>query len=188
MAAVIAAGVTAGALAGTLTGGGESEEASGPRFTVPIPTSSRQVGVPIDEAGCTDVREPEIQPSRIIAPEEKHPPYSSVPPTSGPHYVGPLSAAIYWVPNDPEALVANLAQGDIVVYHTGFDEIKEQNELKGLFVYLHSEEILATPGEPLGLKHPIVLTAWGKLQECEQFSGEAIHRFFDKYRGLGPGF
>lgn len=187
VAAVVVGGVATGVVLGAATGDNEPTPERSPLYSVRIPSSSRQVGVPLADAGCSEVTEPELQPSRVLAPEESHPPYSSTPPTSGPHSIGSLNAAIYWIPHEPEAVVANLAEGDVVVWHTGFDTREEQNELKGLFAHFRSEEILAVPGDPLGLKHPIVLTAWGKLQECQRFSGQAIERFFNEHKGLGPG-
>jgi hypothetical protein len=185
VAAVVVAGVGVGAIAASIS---DQSEEPAPTRTVFLPSRVDQVGVSLDEAGCSEVEEPAIQQSRIIQVDEQHPPYTSTPPTSGPHYLGALSAGIYWVPHDPEAVVANLAEGDVVVWHTGFDTRKEQDQLKGLFVLFKSNEIVAVSGEELGLEQPIVLTAWGKLQECEKFSGEAIADFFEKYRGLGPGF
>jgi hypothetical protein len=32
-----------------------------------------------------------------------------------------------------------------------------------------------------------VLTAWGRIQTCEQLSGEAVENFFLEYRGRAPG-
>jgi hypothetical protein len=186
VAAVVVAGVSVGAIAASITD--QASEETAPARAVFLPSRADQVGVSLDEAGCSDVEEPAIQQSRIIQVDEQHPPYTSTPPTSGPHYLGALSAGIYWIAHDPEAVVANLAEGDVVVWHTGFDTRKEQDELKGLFVLFKSNEIVAVSGEDLGLEQPIVLTAWGKLQECEKFSGEAIADFFEKYRGLGPGF
>jgi hypothetical protein len=187
VAAIVAGGLAAGTLLGSLTREQPTSERS-PLYSVKIPSSSRQVGVPLQDAGCSEVQEPKVQPSQVVVPDEEHEPYSSTPPTSGAHYAVPMSPAIYWAPDDPEAAVANLAVGDVVVWHSGFDTLEEQNEMKGLFVYFRSEDILAVPGDDLGLRGRIVLTAWGKLQVCEEFSGEAIHRFFDEYRGQGPGY
>lgn len=188
MAPWIAVGAVAAAVgvaAALATGGAQPPEPPG--TTAKLPTKIAQIGVPADQAGCSPVRSPEIQPAvEVDGADAKHPPYSSTPPTSGWHLVHPLPPAGYLTPHDPEFVVANLAEGDVAVWHVGLTE-KERQDLIGLFVLLKSEYILAVSGEELGLDHKIVLTAWGKLQECEKFSGQAIARFFNRYRGLGPG-
>ena len=157
--------------------------------SVDLVTRVDQVGVPPGKAGCSEVEEPKVQPAEVFFGTEEgvtHPPYSSTPPTSGWHYLEPIDEAIYYQPHDPEALVANLAEGDVVVYHTGLTDAA-RDELIGLFVLFESNFILAVPGDDLGLEDEIVLTAWGKLQRCERLSGEAIESFFYRYRGQGPG-
>jgi hypothetical protein len=185
--ALIAVGALVGGIvAASLATGPEDVPEPTDGIVVELPQSVSEVGVPLAEAGCSGVESPTIQGSRIVNPEEKHVAYSSKPPTSGPHYLGPLDPAIYWIPNDPEAVVSNLAVGDVAVWHTGLTP-DQQTELKGLFVLLHSEDILATAGDDLELEDEIVLTAWGKLQRCNRLSGEAIADFFQRYRGGGPG-
>jgi hypothetical protein len=183
--AVGAVAAAVGVAAALATGGAQPSEPPG--RVVKIPTRFDQIGVPADEAGCSPVRSPKVQPNAVVSSAEpEHPPYSSTPPTSGWHFFDPLPAAGYLLPHDPEAVVANLADGDVAVWHVGLTE-EERQDLIGLFVLLKSEYILAVSGEELGLDHKIVLTAWGKLQECEQLSGPVIARFFERYRGLGPG-
>jgi hypothetical protein len=185
---VIVAGLGVGALAAGVFRG-DPEVAPTPESIneVFIPSTATEVGVPAGEAGCSDVESPEVQDPYVVQVDEKHDPYTSTPATSGAHYAGPLSPAIYWIEHDPEAIVANLAQGDIVMYHNGYDKREEQDVIKGLFVYFASEEIMAVPGDHLNLDGEIVLTSWGKIQTCEKLSGEAVEQFFFENRGRAPG-
>lgn len=152
---------------------------------VPIPQNPSDVGVPLAEAGCTEVIEPPIQKAVEVGDGEEHPEYSSNPPTSGWHHRSPIPPALYYVPAPPEAMVAAMAKGDVIMWHTGLT-YEETQDLHGLFIYFEDEAITGTSGEDLGLKDPIVMTAWGKLQRCEEISGEAIATFFETYRGNGP--
>jgi hypothetical protein len=187
--AVVVTGLAAGFLAATLAPDDPSgEDRGGALNPGPIPRRLDLIGVSREEAGCSDVESPPVQRTRIVVPDQKHPPYSSTPPTSGPHFLSALPAAIYFQPHQPEQVVSNLAQGDVVVWHTGVATTQEKrNQLIGLFLLYRSEELVAVEGSDLGLEDPIVLTAWGKLQRCERFSGEAVADFFERYKGRGPG-
>lgn len=152
---------------------------------LPIPQSPSDVGVPLEDAGCTQVIEPKDQGAHQIGQRGEHPPYSSTPPTSGWYAAEPVPPALYYIPVPPEAALSTLVRGSVVVWHTGLTPAEEEL-LHGLFIYFEDEGITGASGEDLGLKEPIVLTAWGKLQRCDEISGEAIATFFTTYRGQGP--
>jgi hypothetical protein len=188
LGAVVVTGLAAGFLGATAIREIPSRE-DRPGFDLgPVPRRLDLIGVPAEEAGCSDVESPPVQKTRIISPDQKHRPYTSTPPTSGAHFLTPLPAAIYYTPHVPEQVVSNLAVGDVVVWHTGvFTTEAKRNHLLGLFLLYRSEELVAVEGGELGLEDPIVLTAWGKLQRCERFSGQAVADFFERYKGRGPG-
>jgi hypothetical protein len=156
-----------------------------PDYTYELPQSFAEAGVPADEAGCSAVDSPPDQGAHQVEQGENHPPYNSTPPTSGWYSVGALTPALYYVPFDPEVLVRNMAEGDVVIWHSGLSE-PELQDLKGVMVLLESEQLVGLPYSKQGLEQKIVLTAWGHIQRCEELSGEVIAEFFDRYVGRGP--
>ena len=192
--------VTGGVAAAAVLSGGEPEPSPSPSpslspspsptqppvFSFVVPDDPSEVGAPLAEAGCGPVQQPELQKPTEVKPGDKHPPYSSTPPTSGAHYPDGPGGGVFFVPHDPEAVVASMARGDVVVWHTGFSK-GMRNDLIGLLTYFESDFLMAQPGDEMKLDHEMVLTAWGHLQECEEFSGEAVEQFFLNYRGRGPG-
>lgn len=199
--AVLALALVGGGLAATVLGGEDSpqpetapspqtapspETTPSPDYTYQLPKTIREAGVLASQAGCSEVETPKDQGSHQVETGEKHPPYSSTPPTSGWYRLGSLTPALYYVPTaDNETLVRNMAEGDVIIWHTGLSK-GELEDLKGLMVLLKSEQLLGVPGKKLGLEEKIVLTAWGRLQRCEELSGEAIEDFFERFRGQGP--
>jgi len=164
---------------------GEPNGLPSPSYTVQLPSTIEEAGVPPSEAGCGELERPEEQDNVVISPGDSHPPYSSSPPTSGWHFLGSVSPALYYQPIQPENLVTNLAEGDVVIWHTGLSD-DELLDLKGLMVLFASEQVVGVPGDTLSLEHSIVLTAWGRLQRCEKLSGPVVHQFIERFVGKGP--
>jgi hypothetical protein len=119
--------------------------------------------------------------------------YSSVPPTSGPHYGAPLGPAVWSVydrPLDQSALVHNLEHGGVVVqYGSGVPQTAVQQlvdwygeDPRGLVIAPLPPELEEERPE---LENTIALTAWTHLMTCPGFDKGALDTFLDDYRGPG---
>lgn len=146
---------------------------------------SGDVGGSAAAANCTDVESPDDQGREHIPNDETHPPYSSSPPTSGPHYEIPAANNFFTEQLAPEQLVHNLEHGQIVIwYNPDADE-----ELLGQVETLFRQEPNATVAAPytdIEAPYEIALTAWGKLQMCEKVSQEVVNDFRREFQGKSP--
>jgi hypothetical protein len=146
---------------------------------------SDEVGVSEAAANCGDVEEPEKQPADHIGVGEPHPPYSSDPPTSGPHFEQPANAGFYEQPLPAEQVVHNMEHGQIVIWYAP----DAPEEVVGNIESLVRQEPLATlavPYEGVGDGKTFVLTAWGASKACEQVSQTVVNEFRTAYQGRGP--
>ncbi|HVF54382.1 MAG TPA: DUF3105 domain-containing protein [Actinomycetota bacterium] len=143
------------------------------------------VGVAAGEAGCTAVETPEEQGQDHIEEGTQHPPYSSNPPTSGPHYGSPADAGFYETPMAQETVVHNLEHGQIVIWYR---PDAEQDVLDQIEDVTRDEAVatLAVPFSEIEEPYDLVLTAWGALQRCENVSQVVIDDFRAEYQGRGP--
>lgn len=150
-------------------------------------------GVAEKEANCDEVQEQEIQSAGHIDVGAPHEPYSTNPPTSGPHYnaagLGPVRAGFYEEATEapPEGVVHNLEHGQIVIYYNpdAPDDVVADIELAV------KDEALATVATPwTQFEKPdtnLVLTAWGVSQACEQVSQAVVNEFRRAFQGIaGP--
>jgi Protein of unknown function (DUF3105) len=144
----------------------------------------QDVGVAESEAGCTDIDDPEQQPADHIEPGTSHAPYSSTPPTSGPHFPTPADTGFYTSALPPEQVVHNLEHGMIVIWYSpdAPQEIKDEIE------ELTEQETAATVALPFDeIEEPnnLVLTAWGHSQTCERVSQAVVDEFRSEFQGGG---
>jgi hypothetical protein len=146
---------------------------------------SDEVGVSEAAANCTGVREPEKQPADHIAPGEPHPPYSSDPPTSGPHLEQPANPGFYDQPLPAEQVIHNMEHGQIVIWYAPDAPEEVVGNIESL-VRQESTATLAVPYEAVGNTHTFVMTAWGASQACEQVSQAVVNKFRTEYQGRGP--
>lgn len=120
-----------------------------------------------------------------VAPGQEHPPYTSTPATSGPHYVQPLAPVRWGVHGatlDPEEYVHNLEHGGIGVFYDcpeGCDELVQQ--LSDLV-----NEAVDNGGKVLMAPHPgmdsrIALAAWTFLDTFDQFEEDRIRNFVEAH-------
>ncbi len=158
-------------------------------------TTEAPVGVPMEEANCTEPETFEAQEGQHIKEGSPHAPYNSNPPTSGPHYEIPADPAFYRDPVEPERVVHNLEHGMIVIwYRPDLDQ-----EQLGWVEEIVEDEPAATVGTPYNVddQYALVATAWlggenrddpgqGVLQSCENVSQAAINEFRKDYQGKGP--
>lgn len=148
---------------------------------------NQPIGAAAAEAGCSEVQTPELQDADHIAEGSSHAPYSSDPPTSGPHYEQPADPSFY--PPDggvaAEQLVHNLEHGFIVIWYRPDASEQTLDDLRDI-VDQQPTATIANPygGIPDGANY--VLTAWGAMQSCEKVSQEVIDNFRREFQGQGP--
>lgn len=125
-----------------------------------------------------------------IAPGDPHPPYNSKPPTSGPHYPIPAAWGIHAVPIPDEVQLRNLAGGGVLLQYRPDLDPETQQKLRDLVQELRTSgkerycRLIVAPYE--GLEHPIVLTAWTRIDRLEAFDRDRILRFIDAFINKGP--
>ena len=117
-----------------------------------------------------------------------HPPYSSDPPTSGPHYDGA----------GPGGLLRHAAARRRTHPQPGTrpcldrlrlqqaDRLREQakQQLRQLVASYKQWKIVVTPRQ--NKDAPIALAAWGWLQKLNNYDEPSIRRFVDAWRDKGP--
>ena len=149
-------------------------------------------GVAAAEANCGDVEEQEEQGADHIEVGTAHEPYTTNPPTSGPHYnsagLGPVQTGFYEVATEapPEGVVHNLEHGQIVIY---YDPDAPDDVIADIELAVRSEPsaTVATPVAGIEGDANLVLTAWTVAQSCEQVSMEVVNEFRSAYQGIiGP--
>lgn len=137
-------------------------------------------------AGCEEVETfDEIKGDHIGTGEDPGPEaYNSIPPTSGPMWeplapTGFLEQALAL----PEPL-HNLEHGTVIVY---YDDGLDDSDLGGLRAYAEraGSAVIAAPA-PDGVDAPVTLTAWRKLQSCDEVSSAAIDEFRRSFQGKAP--
>ena len=114
--------------------------------------------------------------------EEKHEPYNSNPPTSGPHlpYIAPWG--IHPEPIVKELQVHNLEEGGVLVQYNcpkGCPDLVAS--LKTIVLRYDSQVILAPYPE---MDSRIALTAWTRIDKLDELDEKRIARFIEAYRGI----
>jgi Protein of unknown function (DUF3105) len=149
-------------------------------------------GVSESDAKCGDVQEQEEQGAQHIEVGSAHEPYTTTPPTSGPHYnsagLGPVQPDFYEDATEapPEGVVHNLEHGQIVFYYNPDAPDEVINDLQ-LAVRDEPLASVATPFADLPDDANFVMAAWTVSQACEQVSKVAVNEFREAYQGItGP--
>ena len=115
--------------------------------------------------------------------------YSTIPPTSGPHWGAWSKCGFYNHPLPDELLVHNLEHGNIIVSYN-LDSAAAVSALRAAVAAIPLAEEFAIvrryPAIPEGM---VALSAWGVLDRMLGVDGERIARFFAAYPGTaGPEF
>jgi hypothetical protein len=149
-------------------------------------------GVSEAEANCGEVEEQEIMSADHIDVGAAHDPYTTNPPTSGPHYneagLGPVQPDFYEDAAEapPEGVVHNLEHGMIVFYYNPDAPPEVIEDLK-LALEDEPSASVATPWTDIEGDANFVLTAWGQSQSCEQVSRTIVNDFRREFQGIaGP--
>lgn len=120
-----------------------------------------------------------------IAPGQLHPPYNSVPPTSGWHYVNPAPWGIYDEPIDDETQVHNLEHGGIMIQYWCPEGCEDTvASLRAVAERYPSKVILAPYSKPL--EQRIALTAWRWIDTFDEFDEARIVDFINRHIDQGP--
>jgi len=170
LVAAIAAVVVAGAITTAIVVSNDEGKTEPPRVD-PHPTA---LGVPAAQAGCRKVERPEYQGRIALKPEQKHPPYSSSPPTSGWFMPNSLPGA-YAMAQPLERVMDIPANGGVAIFATEeFDP-----EVRKFYNLSHSDD-LVTRVYP-DMETGVAFVAWGLIQRCDRFSGEAARSFIEEH-------
>ena len=121
--------------------------------------------------------------AHIATADTPHTPYSTSPPTSGPHVNEVPGFQVYTEPIAKELQVHGLEDGAVVInYQPGLDKatVDKLAELARLYQ--------ATPGKGRvilspypDLSNPIVLTTWGRIDRLDTLDEARIRLFVDAY-------
>lgn len=130
-----------------------------------------------------------VMPSpHLQSPTEPHAAYNTDPPTSGPHWEEIPEWKVYTVPITDELQVHGLEDGGVIIHHKPEPELDKAivDRLAGIATSYHEQEspnnhVVMAP-DP-NLSHPIVLTAWGRIDRLEAFDEARIRRFISEYVG-----
>ena len=143
------------------------------------------IGVSIAEANCTDVERPEDQGRAHIDIGTPHEPYSTDPPTSGPHYEVPAATGFYPDQLPPEQLIHNMEHGQIILWYKP-DLPQESTTAIEDLVSAESQATIATPYANIEPQYEVVVTAWRATMSCEKISQAAIDEFRLQFQGKAP--
>jgi len=121
------------------------------------------------------------QPSPHIPASDPEPNYTSDPPTSGPHQEGTAPWGFSAVPISKTLQVHNLEDGGVVVnFQPDLDQATV--DLIRTLIESYDGEVLAAPYP--GLSHPVVLTAWNRIDRLPAWDEVRVRRFVDAFRGI----
>lgn len=116
-----------------------------------------------------------------------HDPYTTDPPTSGPHVELTVPAGFYTEPFPPEILVHNLEHSHVVIYYRPDLGDAEKGELGKVADASKSKgpysSVVIVPRA--GQKEDVVLTAWGRLLKLAEYNQGSIQRFVKEHSGRG---
>jgi hypothetical protein len=125
-----------------------------------------------------------------IAEGASHDPYSTNPPTSGPHYANWTDAGIKDSQLPDEVVVHNLEHGYIVINYRPDLPPEQVEELKRIFNSLPNSpmfnKVKAVMMPRAQNEHAISLTAWGYLLHMNAPSETKIKQFYEAHVDQGP--
>ncbi len=136
-----------------------------------------------------------IQTARHIDLGQSHEPYSSDPPTSGPHYAQPAQAGFYSEAQPDEQLVHNLEHGYVILWYSCSslsdpECVKLQADLQEVMARAGNSPRTGTPkliaAPRPGLTARITVTSWGWLDSLDSFDVERILTFIRASRDRAP--
>jgi hypothetical protein len=126
------------------------------------------------------------QRNHLQSATESHAPYSTSPPTSGPHTEALPAFRVYDEPLANEEAVHGLEDGAVIInYKPGLDEATV-TKLKDIAnAYINSDDknnIIMTPYPDLS--NAIVLTTWGRWDKLDTLDEARIRTFIESYANI----
>jgi hypothetical protein len=121
--------------------------------------------------------------THLNAPTDPHVPYSTDPPTSGPHTNDVPAFQVYTEPIAKELQVHGLEDGGVVInYKPDLDAatVSKLAELANLYIKTPGKERIIMSPYP-GLSNAIVLTTWGRMDRMDTLDEVRIRAFVDAY-------
>ena len=117
----------------------------------------------------------------ISSPDTPHPPYNSLPPTSGPHLGSIERWGIHHSPIIDELQVHNLEDGGVMVQYNCENCDGLIRKLEGI-VSRYDKHVVLAPYPRLD--KTIALTAWGRIEKFDEFDEKRVIRFIEAYKGI----
>lgn len=115
--------------------------------------------------------------------------YSTMPPTSGPHYAGTVGAGFYEQTPQLGNLVHTLEHGAVVIYYDPAALTPEAEQSLKEWASVHTgtwQSVVVVPHPQENPDAPYVLTAWRHMLEMDQYDPEVVQAFLAEYLGRGP--
>jgi len=114
--------------------------------------------------------------------EEKHAPYNSDPPTSGPHLPYIAQWGIHTEPIVNELQVHNLEEGGVLVQYNCPQGCPDLVATLKTIVLRYPTQVILAPYP--GMDSRIALTAWTRIDKLDDVDEKRIVRFIEAYRGI----
>ena len=125
-----------------------------------------------------------IQSDNHVARNQTHAPYSTNPPTSGPHYGdGVAGAGIHQEEVADELLVHSLEHGAVIISYKSSLASEDIEEIKKAFNQAEGKKILVPRKN---LEVVVALTSWGRLLKLETIDQGKIKAFIEANSDQGP--
>ncbi|MEW6682096.1 MAG: DUF3105 domain-containing protein [Nitrospirota bacterium] len=119
--------------------------------------------------------------THLQSPGSPHPPYNSIPPTSGPHVPWLARWGMHRIPIPWQVQVHNLEDGGVIIHYRCDDPCPDVVSGLDRLVASYPTQVIAAPEPRLSSK--FALTAWGRLATMDHWDETAMRRFIDAYRG-----
>ena len=135
----------------------------------------------INEASKPGDSVPQQASPHLATVDQPHAPYTTDPPTSGPHVPEVPHWGIWPTAIRKELQVHALEDAGVVVNYQPEIDAATRTKLEAL-VTSYSSQVLLSPYP--GLSSPIVATAWTRIQRFTQYDEAGLRRFISAYKGI----
>lgn len=142
---------------------------------------SRLAAAAAGQAGCGQVQQFKDQGTSHLKPGETFD-YNSNPPTSGTHAPQPAIWGSYNQETPAPTLIHNMEHGGIIVNYKG--QSNSTVDSIDSFVEQYTDGVISNPNPKID--KPVVIASWGRTQQCERFSVDAVAAYIKKYCAKGP--
>ncbi|HTY79985.1 MAG TPA: DUF3105 domain-containing protein [Candidatus Bathyarchaeia archaeon] len=125
---------------------------------------------------------PSLGNDHLQSADQKHAPYNSDPPTSGPAltYIAPWGIHAQRIV--PELQVHNLEYGGVLVQYSCPEDCPDLVTRLRAVVLRYDRFVILAPYP--GMRSKVALTAWTRIDTFDEFDERRIVRFIEAYRGI----